>query len=209
VLRESTLLSVDAALLEARVLLQDDDIELLRWPADEEQRNQLAADGVPRLLLLADDAPPPRSLDLLEDWVRLPLDHDELLARRSALGRRATCSTHGPVVDGDGLLWWGDRWVAIPAAQLPIVELLVSRVRDLVRRDELVSAYVATGGSPNPIAVKAMLGRLVKRFAQVGLLLHSVRGRGYLLDAPNPCPLHAGPAGGASPAHSDRSAAHG
>ncbi len=64
-------------------------------------------------------------------------------------------------------------------------------VRDLVRRDELVSVYEATGGSPNPIAVKAMLGRVVKRFAEVGLVLQSVRGRGYLLDATNPCPLHA------------------
>jgi hypothetical protein len=196
VLRESTLLFIDAALLEARVLLQDDDIELLRWPADEEQRRQLAADGVPRLLLLAADSPPPRSADLLEDWVRLPLDHDELLARRNALVRRATCATHGPQLDGDGLLWWGDRWVAIPRAQRPVVELLVTRVRELVRRDELVSAYGATGGSPNQVAVKAMLGRLVKRFAEVGLVLKSVRGRGYLLDAPNPCPLHAAPVRG-------------
>jgi DNA-binding winged helix-turn-helix (wHTH) protein len=88
-------------------------------------------------------------------------------------------------------LWWDDLWVAIPSAQLPVVQLLVTRVRDLVRRDELVSVYEAAGGSPNPIAVKAMFGRLVKRFAEVGLVLHSVRGRGYLLDAPNSCPLHA------------------
>jgi two-component system, OmpR family, response regulator len=207
-LRESTLLSIDAALLEARVLLEDDDIELLRWPADAAERQRMAELQVPRLLLLAEDAPPPTPTDLFEDWVRLPLDPDELMARRAALSRRATCAEHAPQLDDDGLLWWGDQWVAIPEAQLPVVELLIARVRDLVRRDELIAAYEARGGSPNPIAAKAMMGRVVKRFAEIGLELRNVRGRGYLLDAPNNCPLHA-VAGGRvtmSPARKSRSA---
>ncbi len=191
-LRESTLGSVDAAMLDARVLFGDDDIELLHWPNDEEQRRRLAADGVPRLLFLAEDAAPPGASDLLEDWVRLPVEVDELRARRTALARRADCAGHAPVIDSDGLLWWGDAWVAIPPAQLPTARLLVARVRELVQHDALLLAYERSGGSTNPVAVKAMLGRLVKRFAQVGLALRAVRGRGYLLDAPNPCPLHRG-----------------
>lgn len=191
-LRESALRSVDAALLEARVLFGDDDIELLHWPDDDERRRRLAVDGVPRLLFLTEDAAPPQCRDPLEDWVRLPVEVDELRARRAALARRATCVGRGPVIDGEGLLWWGDAWVSIPSAQRPVARLLVARVRELVRHDTLLIAYEQSGGSPNPVAVKAMLGRLVKRFAQVGLALRAVRGRGYLLDAPNPCPLHSG-----------------
>ena len=109
--------------------------------------------------------------------------------------RRATCALHGPQLDDDGLLWWGDRWVSIPSTQLPVVQLLVTRVRQVVRREELVAVYEEGGGSDNPVAVKAMLGRLVKRFAEIDLDLRSIRGRGYLLDVPNPCPLHAAPTG--------------
>ena len=198
-LRESHLHSVDAALLEARDLLgDDDDLVLLRWPDDEQLRRDLATRDVPRLLLVADGTPPPPSLGLCEDWIRLPLDASELLARRAAVLQRATCAEHGPVLDADGLLWWSDRWVAIPPAQVPVVRLLVDRVRRLVRREELLAAYVERGGSDNPVAFKAVLGRLVKRFAQVGLDLRSLRGRGYLLDVPNTCPLHATSAGAAA-----------
>jgi hypothetical protein len=189
-LREANLRSVDAALLEARALLDDDTIELIRWPDDDDMRRRLAAEGVPRLLFLSRGTPPPRPTDLLEDWIRLPLDPDELRVRHAGLVRRAKCGAHGPVIDDDGLLWWRDRWVSVPTAQLPVANLLVEHVRELVRHDELVAVYEQNGGSPNPVAVKAMLGRLVKRFALVGLELRSVRGRGYLLDAPNPCALH-------------------
>ena len=187
-LRESTLLSIDAALLEARILLEDDDIEVLRWPADEAERRAVGRRcSVPRLLLLAEDAPPPSPTDLLEDWVRLPLDPDELLARRAALARRATCAEHAPELDERRAAVVGRSVGRDPAGPAPRRRTARSGgCRDLVRRDELVAAYVATGGSPNPVAVKAMLGRLVKRFAEVGLVLQSVRGRGYLLDAPNP-----------------------
>lgn len=197
-LHESSLQSVDTALAEARALVGDDDVVLVRWPDDEELRRELAARGVPRLLVLAEDASAPRSSDLCEDWVRLPLDHRELLARRAAVLQRATCATHGPVLDADGLLWWSDRWVAIPPAQVPLVRLLVDRPRQLVRREELLDAYVEQGGSDNPVAFKAVLGRLVKRFAQVDLDLRSLRGRGYLLDVPNTCPLHATKTGAAA-----------
>lgn len=192
-LQASSLQSLDAALLEARAVFGDDQVELVRWPDDEDRRRVLAAAGAPRLLVLADDTPPPSTADLHEDWVRVPLDHHELLARRAALLRRVSCASHGPVLDEDGLLWWGERWVAIPPAQMPVVLLLVDRVRQLVRRAELLEAYAGAGGSDNPVAFKATMGRLVKRLARVDLALRSVRGRGYLLDVPNPCPLHARP----------------
>jgi hypothetical protein len=189
VLHSGSSLSIDEALALAKGTF-DDSVVLLRWPEHEDQRRELADGEVPRLLLLEADTPPPRSRDLLEDWVRAPIDRDELLARRAELARRATCADHRPVLDDDGLLWWHDRWVAVPAAQVPVARVLVERAGELVRLDELADAYTASGGSPDPVAVKAMLGRLVKRCAEVGVSVRSIRGRGYVLDAPNPCYLH-------------------
>ncbi len=189
VLHSGSSLTIDEALAVAEVTF-DDSVVLLRWPEHEDQRRDLADGDVPRLLLLEADTPPPRSRDLLEDWVRAPIDRDELLARRAELARRATCADHRPVLDDDGLLWWDDQWVAIPAAQVPVARVLVERTGELVRLEELGEAYTASGGSPDPVAVKAMLGRLVKRCAEVGLSVRSIRGRGYVLDAPNPCFLH-------------------
>lgn len=170
-----------------------DDVAVVRWPDGEQRRRELAEAGVPCLLVLGDGVGPPEFLGLDEDWLREPIDLDELLARRASLLRRVGCADHAPVLDDDGVLWWGDEWVAVPDAQIPVVRLLVARVRQLVRREQLLEAYEAEGGSANPVALKAMLGRLVKRFATVGLELRAIRGRGYLLDAPNPCPLHAVP----------------
>jgi hypothetical protein len=196
-LRESSLLSTSDHVRDDVVVevgARFDDVEVLRWPTDRARRDELAAAGVPRLLVVAADVAPPDALDLTEDWIREPIDLDELLTRHAALLQRVGCADHAPVLDGDGLLWWGDQWVAVPDAQIPVVRLLVARVRQLVRREELLAAYEAEGGSANPVALKAMLGRLVKRFATVGLDLRAIRGRGYLLDAPNSCPLHAVPA---------------
>jgi hypothetical protein len=182
-------LSIDAALAQAEVLF-DGAVALLRWPEQRRERDALARVGAPRLLLVEADGPAPRGVDLLEDWLRAPVDRAELVARRTELARRSTCEHHGPVLDDDGLLWWDERWVAIPEGQVPVVRLLVDRVRDLVRLDELAAAYAEGGGSTDAVAVKAMLGRLIRRCAEVGVAVRSVRGKGYVLDAPNPCPLH-------------------
>jgi DNA-binding response OmpR family regulator len=195
-LRESSLLSAAEQSRDDVVVdlaARFDDVEVLRWPDDDARRRELAAADVPCLLVVAAELHPPDVLEFTEDWIREPIDLDELLARHAALLQRVGCADHAPVLDDDGLLWWGDQWVAVPDAQIPVVRLLVARVRQLVRRDELLAAYAAEGGSANPVALKAMLGRLVKRFATVGLDLRAIRGRGYLLDAPNTCPLHAVP----------------
>jgi hypothetical protein len=186
-------LTIDEALAEANATF-DHSVVLLRWPQDEDRRRVAAKDGVPRLLLLDDTTPPPRTADLLEDWLRAPVDREELWARRAELVRRAHCAAYGPALDDDGLLRWHDQWVPIPTAQVPVVALLVTRVREVVHLDEITAVYSAAGGSADRTAVKAVMGRIVKRCAQVGLAVRSVRGRGYVLDAPNECPVHGGAA---------------
>jgi hypothetical protein len=65
-----------------------------------------------------------------------------------------------------------------------VVEQLVGHVGRLVSADVLREAYVTTGGSPDPAALKAVMGRVGRRVRLVGLQLHNVHGRGYLLEVP-------------------------
>lgn len=162
-------------------------VDVVLWPAEADRRAALAEAGQPSLLVLADDEPVP-AVGLLEDWVREPLEADEVRARCLALGRRLACA-RPPTLD-DGLLFHDGAWAAIPPAQVAMVELLVARIGSVVRKDELMAAAEAGGGSSHEEAVKAAMGRLVKRLAPLGLTLRAIRGRGYLLEVQNDCPVH-------------------
>jgi hypothetical protein len=160
------------------------EVHVLHWPADESQRLLLAAEGSPRLLLVASGAEPPRLLDELEDWDRAGASTADVLARRDTLLARAAGRCREPVLDRD-ILRVGTRWVAIPSTRVPVVALLLARCGEVVRPGELAAAVAAGGGSSDAAAVRAVLHRLSKSFASVGLRLHSVRGRGLLLEQPS------------------------
>ena len=87
-----------------------------------------------------------------------------------------------PVLDDDGLLRHGGRWVSISDAQIPLVDLLVRNIGRLVSSAEIRAAYVAAGGSGSPTSLRSVVHRLGRRVADVGLRLHVVRGRGVILD---------------------------
>lgn len=93
----------------------------------------------------------------------------------------ATNERARPRLDEDGLLRVGDRWVAIPDAQLAVVELLVERYERLVRTEALTAAYVESGHSGREEAVRSLMCRVAKRVSQLGLQLHRVHRRGVML----------------------------
>jgi hypothetical protein len=160
-------------------------IPLLSWPEQEDRRAQLAATRTPRLLLLAPGCPPPTLLDELEDWVRDPIDSDELDARLAELARRSGFTETAPEPDvllDDGILRVGDAWASIPEAQWPIVQLLIDRRDSVVADHEILEAYSKAGIPAEARAVKSMMWRLGRRMATVGIDLHKVRGRGYLVE---------------------------
>jgi hypothetical protein len=167
----------------AHELTRDRGVAFLRWPAQAYDRARLAAAGEPRLLIIDGGHTPPVVTDPLEDWVREPAHPLDLDRRLSMLADRARRRAELPRFDGDGLLWMGDRWVDIPDAQRPVADLLVARIGQVVRREEIVAACAAAGTSTTASAVKAMIGRVGRRFALLGLELRNVRGRGYLLQA--------------------------
>ena len=159
------------------------DVALLRWPAQEALRERLEAEGRPRLLLLAHDCMAPVCADELEDWVREPIDKEELEVRGTTLLRRARRLGLRPVIDENGFVRVGDRWVDLPPIQQPVAHLLVARLGRVVSAEEIQAAYVDAGGSVHPKAVKAMISRVKRRLEEVGLALTNVRDRGYVLEA--------------------------
>jgi DNA-binding response OmpR family regulator len=164
----------------------DSCVPLLRWPEEEAARRRLAAVGAPRLLLVGADAEPPDVVDELEDWLREPLNPGDVEARRRTLHRRRARRVElQPEIDADGLLRFGDRWVALPESQLPVVRLLLHNANQVVRTEDLVHAYVQGGGSGTESSIKALVSRLAPRLRDVGLRLHTVRRRGLILEVPS------------------------
>jgi len=163
-------------------MIIDADVSVLRWPEEDDLRQQLAWFGLPRVLLVAPGNRPPDLLDELEDWMRTPADPVDLRARSDAVRRRAGSPAAGaPVLDDDGLLWVGTTWVDITPAQVPVVRVLLDHLDKVVTYDTLVAAYAATGASGHPASVRTLVARLAVRLHHVGLELVSVRRRGVLL----------------------------
>jgi DNA-binding response OmpR family regulator len=158
------------------------DVAVLRWPDDEHLRPKLEQEGHPRVLIVAALRPAPEIDSELEDWMREPIDLQELQTRADTLRIRAHQRSLLPRLDDHGLVRVGTRWVAIPDAQLPVVALLLARIGRLVELEQIVEVYTGHGNSGHRTAISAVMNRLTTRLREVGLDLHVVRGRGYVLD---------------------------
>jgi len=157
------------------------EVALVHWPAEQDRREELRQAGQPRLLLVERGAPPIPT-DELEDWIRLPADDLDLRVRVEALRRR----THGdtgsvPVLDDDGVLRLGDRWVSLPPVEARLTAALLERFGAVVSRD-LLARSGWPGGSPGRNALDVHVLRLRRRLAPLRLAIRTVRSRGYLLE---------------------------
>jgi hypothetical protein len=171
------------------------EVQLLRWPEEESLRSRLAAERQPRLLLVTGDADLPLpDADCLEDWVRLPAGEGDVQARVAGLEHRA--ALHGgnggvrPSLDEHGVLRVGDRWVSLPPVEARLVGAMLARLGAVVRRDALVRAGWPDG-SPGRNVLDVHMARLRRRLSPSGVVVRTVRSRGYLLEllaAPAPPP---------------------
>lgn len=158
------------------------DVVLLRWPLEQERRQDLVAQGRPRVLLVEGDEPAPVLLDCLEDWVRLPATEADIEARRRAVAHRAT--THQPdrpELDPDGVLRFGAEWVSLPPVEARLMAALIERFGAVVSRDQLARAGWPKG-APGRNALDVHMLRVRRRIAPLDLAIRTVRSRGYLLE---------------------------
>ena len=168
-------------------MLPDDipDVALLSWPQDEELRRRLAAARRPRLLLVDALAAPPPADDELEDWIRYPLDPDELAIRTATLRDRARETGPRPrslALDPDGVLRVDGRSVALPVLEARVLEVLLGRSGDLVHRRELVAAGWLGHPPADERAIDGVVKRLRRRVAPLGVRIYTLRRLGFLLD---------------------------
>lgn len=133
-------------------------------------------------MLVEPGCPPPEPGDCLEDWVLLPASDDEVRQRARALSLRAR--VHGasrPVLDPDGVLRRGGLSVLLPPIDARLTALLLERSGAVVSRQELARAGWP-GARPGRSSLDVQVMRLRRRLAPAGLVVRTVRSRGYLLD---------------------------
>jgi DNA-binding response OmpR family regulator len=162
------------------------DVVHLRWPAERGRRERLRRDRQPRLLLVEDGGAPPDVGDCFEDWIRLPALEVDLQARAQNLVAR--CRQHlgaVPTLDG-GVLRVGDDWVSLSPLEARLTALLIKKMGAVVSREALARAgWPAGAGARNTHDVHQARHR--RRLSAVGLSVHTVRSRGYLLELSGFC----------------------
>ena len=161
------------------------DVMLVRWPEEDARLRQLRETGSPRLLLLNGESEPPESADCLEDWIRLPADDRDMRARVARLASQSETQQPAPQVDGDGLLRYRGRWVALSPVESALAITLVDRFGAVVGRDTL-ARRAWPEGTPTRNALDVHMLRLRRRIAPLGVEVRTVRSRGYLMQAAQP-----------------------
>jgi two-component system OmpR family response regulator len=157
------------------------DVELLRWPGDPVRRTECAERGIPCLLLVEQGFPPPDSVQPLEDWIRVPADEHDLLARVQHLGALAARSGSIVDIDDSGILTVGDTWVALSPTETALAQRLAADAGRLVSRRDLLET-IGRAGERRSRTLDLQVHRLRRRVAAVGLTITAVRGRGYVLE---------------------------
>lgn len=143
----------------------------------------MARRGRPRLLLVEDDHEPPRLVDWLEDWIRVPAPEGDVAARIENLEARLVALNGAtPTIDGDGLVRYSDHWTTLPPVEARLMRTLIEGFRSVVSRRELARSGWP-GGDPGRNALDVHVLRLRRRIEPLGLVIRTVRSRGYLLDA--------------------------
>jgi DNA-binding response OmpR family regulator len=156
------------------------EVAVVRWPEEEAEVRRLARLHLPRLLLIGATADPPAGTDVLQDWVRLPGDERDVLARLAALQQRATAMADPPAVDRHGRLHFRSAWAQLSPINGRLARALSEAFNSVVSEDELLGRGWP-GGRPSSNALRVHLHRLRRRVRPLGLEVLVVRNEGWVL----------------------------
>ena len=120
--------------------------------------------------------------DVLEDWVRLPVDDGEVKARLATLRRRAETFLDVPRLDRHGRLVFRQHWISVTPTEERLLARLARRFDDVVPATELLGAGWP-GRAPSANAVRVTMHRLRRRVATMGLELRRFGDGWVLLEA--------------------------
>jgi DNA-binding response OmpR family regulator len=150
----------------------------------------------PAIVLTALDDVPDRVAGLdagAEDYLIKPFALDELLARIRVLQRRSGAGSRTPSVVVGGLEFdlasrearIGGLPFPLPRRELAILDALARRAGRVVMREHLESQVYGYDDEISSNALEAHISRLRKRLSEAGagVMLHGVRGIGYMLRA--------------------------
>ena len=153
------------------------------------------AQGVrmPVLLLTARDQLADRVSGLdagADDYLVKPFDLPELLARLRALRRRLAGRSNDTVNLGELVLdvanhelrFRGER-VSLSPRELALTELLMEKAGRVVTKDSIVARLSSWEADFSENSVEVYVHRLRKRFAVLGVVIKTVRGFGYVMEA--------------------------
>ncbi|GGM60698.1 hypothetical protein GCM10012275_34670 [Longimycelium tulufanense] len=161
---------------------ENGEVQLVRWPAQAELRNQCLEIGVPCLLVVEGGAAPPLCLDPKEDWVRAPISKHDLDARLANLRARAEIDSV-PRLDVSGVLHFRGLSTPISATQTDLLHLFVARFGTVVARETLrAQLYAQEGRSSTRNSLDLHIMRLRRRIEPLGLVIRTAWGHGYVLE---------------------------
>lgn len=157
-------------------------VQVLRWPAEAVRRDP----AHPCLWLLPVGELPPLVADG-DAWVRMPVAESELLERieRLAAGTGGALVAGEVVVDADGRVERRGVAVHLPPIEAQILATLAAHPDEVVTRATLSAAVWGDHG-PGSRALDSRIHALRGHIGPLGLSIHTIRARGFLLSAATP-----------------------
>jgi DNA-binding response OmpR family regulator len=150
----------------------------------------------PVLLVTALDDVPDRVAGLeagADDYLVKPFAYDELRARLLTRIRRSPAEAPSPPLRigrltfdlNERQAWVNDQALQLPRRELAILDSLVRRAGRVVMREHLEAEVYGYDDEIQSNALESHVSRLRRRLqdADAGVLLHGVRGVGYMLGA--------------------------
>jgi DNA-binding response OmpR family regulator len=164
---------------------------------------------MPVLLLTARDQLADRVAGLdagADDYLVKPFDLPELLARLRALRRRAAGRLEERLTLGaleldlaDRELRFNGQRVSLSPRELALTELLMQKAGRVVNKESIVARLSSWEADFSENSVEVYVHRLRKRFADLGVVIKTVRGFGYVMEAADPEAAAPPPEPGAGP----------